>query len=146
MGCQTSAPVHPSSSRTSPSPSSVKSHRSPDASRTADSTHPIRDSCSTLISRLSRLPRPELICATVALSESSIPLVTGSVALDGGDVSLVQLPAAAIAQHEHGNLACMGSIEMLSLLNPEVAEYLAFLERLLEFLSKVHGKTFSVLI
>jgi hypothetical protein len=56
------------------------------------------------------------------------------------------LPAAAIACHGQGKLACLGSIEILSSLNPEVAEYLAFLETLLEFVSGLHGTTFSVLI
>jgi hypothetical protein len=75
-----------------------------------------------------------------------MPLVCGSVSLGGGDVSLVQLPVISISHHENGRVVCLGSIELLTLCNSEVAEYFAFIERLFDFVTNHSRTPYGVLI
>lgn len=88
-----------------------------------------------IMSGVSHIPRPTETDFIVCLTEKSFPLQICSTTLDDRDPCHTILPLVGISIHENGRVAAFGSIEILTECKQENAEYLAFLENLISFIS-----------
>lgn len=147
MGCKQSVQVQ--TQKQPPQKIVIQSNELMSGASSANNTDP--HPCMTmfnvfrgLMKGVSRLPLPEELVPVICLTDFSFPLAIQSFICESDDTSQT-FPVLGISEVPGGGrITCIGHIDLLADCKPENAEYLAFLENLLQYLAGPRPPSSSV--